>query len=238
MPASAPVRPRERLVALAAVVLVQLGLGAALISGFHVDVLKPNDLVSQLIEIALPQKPPPPPPLVEVRPQPTHRHKSASAAPKAEPKPIGGSPGPQPSHAPPVPTPIVPVHPAAPASGGGSGTGPAVGSGAGGGSGGQGYGEDDGGGTDLVQIAGEIRPSDYPQDLRARGIGGRVMMVFTVGTNGRVTSCTITRSSGVPELDALTCRLIQERFRYRPSTDRYGRPIADEVEGEHDWVAH
>jgi protein TonB len=53
-----------------------------------------------------------------------------------------------------------------------------------------------------------------------------------------VTSCTVTRSSGVAELDALTCRLIRERFRYRPSTDRYGRPIADEVEGEHDWVAH
>ena len=70
-----------------------------------------------------------------------------------------------------------------------------------------------------------------------RGIGGRVGMVFTVGANGRVTSCTVTRSSGVPELDSLTCRLIQQRFRYRPSTDRYGRPIPDEVEGEHDWVA-
>ena len=88
-----------------------------------------------------------------------------------------------------------------------------------------------------VQIAGEIRPSDYPRDLRERGIGGRVGMVFTVGANGRVTSCRITRSSGIPELDALTCRLIQQRFRYRPSTDRYGRPIPDEVEGEHDWIA-
>jgi protein TonB len=41
----------------------------------------------------------------------------------------------------------------------------------------------------------------------------------------------------VPELDALTCRLVQQRFVYRPSTDRYGRPIEDEVDGEHDWVA-
>ena len=100
-----------------------------------------------------------------------------------------------------------------------------------------GYGSGDEGGTDLVQIAGEILPSDYPRDLRERGIGGRVGIVFTVGINGRVTSCRVTRSSGVPELDALTCRLIQQRFRYRPSTDRYGRPIPDEVEGEHDWVA-
>ena len=40
-----------------------------------------------------------------------------------------------------------------------------------------------------------------------------------------------------PELDVLTCRLVQQRFVYRPSTDRYGRPIADQVEGEHEWVA-
>jgi protein TonB len=161
----------------------------------------------------------------------------AAAAPKTEPKPIGGSPGPVPSHVLPAPTPIVALHPSAPASGGGAGAGPALGSGAGGGSGGQGYGGDDEGGTDLVQIAGEILPSDYPRDLRERGVGGRVGILFTVGVDGRVTSCRVTRSSGVPELDVLTCRLIQERFRYRPSTDRYGRPIPDEVEGEHDWVA-
>ncbi|HEX5258741.1 MAG TPA: energy transducer TonB [Sphingomicrobium sp.] len=235
MPAQAEVRPRERLIALAAVALVQLGLGAALLSGFRVDVVRDKELVSRLIEIALP-KPPPPPPVAVVHPRPAQRHQAA--APKAAPRPIGGSPGPQPSHALPAPTPVVAVRPSAPPSGGGSGTGPALGSGAGGGSGGQGYGGDDEGGTDLVQIAGEILPSDYPRDLRERGIGGRVEMVFTVGTNGRVTSCRITRSSGVPELDALTCSLIQQRFRYRPSTDRYGRPIPDEVEGEHDWVAH
>ena len=234
MPAQTEVRPRERLIALAAVALVQLGLGAALLSGLRVDLPGRNELVSRLIEITLPH--PPPPAVPPLQPRPAKRNRSA--APKAQPRPIGGSPGPQPSHALPAPTPIVAVHPSAPPSGGGSGAGPAIGSGAGGGTGGQGYGGDDEGGTDLVQIAGAILPSDYPRDLRDRGIGGRVGIVFTVGPNGRVTSCTVTRSSGVLELDALTCRLIQERFRYRPSTDRYGRPIADEVDGEHDWVAH
>ena len=233
MPATADVRPRERLVALAGVVLVQLGLGAALLSGFRVDVLRKNELVSRLFEIAIPR---PPPRVVAVE-----QRRVASkpdAAPKAEPKPLGGTPGPQPSHALPAPTPVIALRPSVAASGGGSGTGPALGSGAGGGTGGEGYGGGTGGGgTDLVQIAGEILPSDYPRDLRERGIGGRVEILFTVGTSGRVTSCTVTRSSGVPELDSLTCRLIQERFRYRPSTDRYGRPIADEVEGEQDWVA-
>jgi periplasmic protein TonB len=233
MPAAEPLRPRERLAAFVAVVLVQAVLGAVLLSGLRVDLLKRNEVISRLIDITLPQPPPPPAPTIPVH-QSEH---PASAAPKAEPKRMGGSPGPVPSHALPAPTPIVAIHPAGPASGGGSGTGPATGAGAGGGTGGQGYGADDEGGTDLVQIAGEILPSDYPRDLRERGIGGRVGMVFTVAPNGRVTSCSVTRSSGVPELDALTCRLIQQRFRYRPSTDRYGRPIADEVEGEHDWVA-
>lgn len=234
MPAPAPVDPRERLIALVAVALVQLALGAALLIGLRIDILPRGELVPRLIDVALP-RPPPPPSLKVSRPRPAKR--SSSAAPKAQHKPIGGSKGAVPSHALPAPAPIVALRPTVPASGGGSGTGPAVGSGAGGGSGEEGYGRGDEGGTDLVQIAGEILPSDYPRDLRERGIGGRVGIVFTVGTNGRVTSCRVTRSSGVPELDVLTCRLIQQRFRYRPSTDRYGRPIPDEVEGEHDWVA-
>ena len=233
MPAKMPVRPRERLAALAGVLIVQLGLAAALLFGLRVDVLRQSELVSHLIDVSLQRALPPPAVHVQV-----HVAKHAStAAPRAVHKPMGGSPGPVPSHAMPSPAPIVALQPTAPASGGGTGAGPALGSGAGGGSGGQGFGADDEGGTDLVQIAGEIRPSDYPRDLRERGIGGRVEMVFTVGTNGRVTGCTVTRSSGVPELDALTCRLIQQRFRYRPSTDRYGRPIPDEVEGEHEWIA-
>jgi protein TonB len=242
MPAEAlgfgKISPRERLTALVAVSVVQLGLALALLIGFRVQLSRPADVVERLIEVALPKVPPPPVPI----PQPQARPKAArqpSSAPKAEPDRIGGSPGPQPARTLPTVSPVVAVRPSAPPSGGGSGAGPALGSGAGGGTGGSGYGAsgDGEGGTDLEQIAGEILPSDYPRGLRENGIGGRVEFVFTVGPNGRVTRCAVTRSSGVPELDALTCRLVQQRFRYRPSTDRFGRPIADEVEGEHIWVA-
>ena len=240
MPAAADrfgsVRPGERLWALAAVALVQLVLGFALVIGLRVPVKRAGDLVQQLIEIGLP----PPPPIVRTPPpKPTPRaEQHAAAAPKAAPAPLGGSPGPVPAHAQPSVTPAIAIRPTLPVSGGGTGNGPAIGSGSGGGTGGAGFGDDDDGGTDLVQIAGEIRPSDYPRNLREAGIGGRVGILFTVGVNGRVTRCTVTRGSGVPELDALTCRLIQERFRYRPSTDRYGRPIPDEVEGEHVWTSN
>jgi protein TonB len=189
--------------------------------------------VQHLIAVTL-QKPPLP--LVPLPPPPPRPQHHQAAAPKAAPEKLGGSPGPKPAHAPPSVTPIVALKPSAAPSGGGTGAGPAIGGGSGGGTGGNGYGDDEGG-TDLEQIAGEITARDYPRDLREAGVGGRVGVVFKVEPNGRVGRCTISRSSGVPELDALTCRLIQQRFVYRPSTDRYGRPIEDEVEGEHDWIA-
>lgn len=223
-------RPRERTIALAAVVAVQAALAVILFRGFHVGVTTPGEMIQRLVDVSLVK---PPPPLVPIeRPKPHHHQ---AAAPKAEPAKPGGSPGPKPAHAPPSVTPVVAVQPTAAPSGGGTGTGPALGAGAGGGTGGNGYGNDDGG-TDLEQIAGEITARDYPRDLREAAIGGRVQFTFRVEANGRVSRCSVTRSSGVPELDALTCRLVQQRFVYRPSTDRYGRPIPDDVDGEHDWI--
>jgi len=226
-------RPRERAYALAAVAAVQLALGFALLTGLRVSVTRSADAVQRLIEIAIPKPPPPPaPPPVQAERKAAHK---SSSAPRAELKPLGGSPGPHPAHAPPSVAPIVAVRPNAAPSGGGTGTGPAVGSGAGGGTGGQGFGAGEGG-TDLEHIAGEIRLSDYPPELGRAGIGGRVSVTFTVLPNGRVTGCRVTRSSRVPELDALTCRLIEQRFIFRPSMDRYGRPYADEVDWDHDWI--
>ncbi|MFL6755272.1 MAG: TonB family protein [Sphingomicrobium sp.] len=232
------VRPRERVTAFAAVALVQGALAFILLSGFRVDVSRSAEAVQRLIEITLvkpsPPPQPPPPPVLE-RPRKTERKQAA--APKSKPDELGGSPGPRPAHAPPSVAPVIAVKPTLAPSGGGTGQGPAAGAGAGGGAGGYGYGGG-GGGTELVQIAGEITPRDYPRRLREAGIGGIVGLSFRVEPTGFVSRCTVTQSSGVPELDALTCRLIVQRFRYRPSTDRYGRPIADTVDGEHEWIPH
>jgi protein TonB len=224
------VRPRERAYALAAVAGVQLALGLALLSGLQVKLSRPREAVDRLLDLTLARPQPPPPPVLR-----QERRSEQAAAPRTEPAPRGGSPAPKPAHATPSVTPVVAVPSVVAPAGGGPGTGPALGAGAGGGAGGQGYADRGEGGTDLEQIAGEITPRDYPRHLGQAGIGGRVGILFTVGVNGRVTRCTVTRSSGVPELDALTCRLIQQRFVFRPATDRYGRPVADEVEGEHIW---
>jgi len=220
-------RPRERAYALAAVVCVQAALGLALLVGLRVSVSRPADMVERLLNFSIP----PPPPRVLV-PEP-RRAKQNSSAPPAERAPLGGSPGPEPTHAPASVVPVVAVNPSAAPSGGGTGTGSALGSGAGGGSGGTGYGS--GGGRDLELLSGDITPQDYPHHLAKAGIGGTVRMLGTVQTNGRVTNCRVIRSSGVSELDGLTCRLIEQRFVYRPATDRNGRPVTDQVEIEWTW---
>ena len=223
-------RPRERAYALAAVLCVEFALGIGLLTGLRVPVGRPAEVVQRLLHFTLPPPPKPIPPKPEPKPA-----KEAASAPKAEPAPPGGSPGPKPAHAPPSVAPIVPIRPSVAPSVGGSGTGPALGSGAGGGTGGFGSGGSGRGGHDLELLSGDITPRDYPRHLARAGIGGTVTMRGTVTANGRVTGCRVTRSSGVPELDILTCRLIEQRFVYRPATDRYGRPVPDDVDIEWTW---
>lgn len=118
----------------------------------------------------------------------------------------------------------------------GQGTG-AGGEGEGTGSGGQGDGK--GGGnivTRAVKIAGAIRQSDYPKGQpRKRGVEEKVVAFYTVLPNGRVTDCTIQVSSGNAPLDASTCRLIEQRFRYRPARNSAGQTVADRTGWQQIW---
>lgn len=118
---------------------------------------------------------------------------------------------------------------------GGLGTG--TGSGRyGDGPGGGGDGDGDGGGfTPPRRIRGEIRDRDFPRELGEAGIGGTVAVIYTVEPDGRATNCRVTDSSGSPELDETTCRLIEQRFRFDPSRDGRGRPVRSRIVQDHVW---
>ncbi len=225
-------RGDERLPAIIAVIIVHLALGFALVRGLAVQFLPPAAPLTRLIELSLPPVPPPP----TFVPQPKPAKSRAAAAPAL----LAPKGGPQGSAKLKTLAPDVTRSPitTTPAPGGGAGSGTAIGSGAGGGTGGNGNGDgaggDDGGG-ELEQIAGSITNRDYPRALGQAGIGGTVELTFMVEVTGRVGRCTVTRSSGSPELDQLTCQLVQQRFRFRPATDRNGRPVAEEVDLEHVW---
>lgn len=94
------------------------------------------------------------------------------------------------------------------------------------GSGGTGIGGG-GGGSEARLIRGGIYDRDYPRAARRAEIEGTVIGEVTIGTNGRVRDCQVTRSSGSAELDETTCRLIVKRFRYAPARDARGEPVEE-----------
>lgn len=108
----------------------------------------------------------------------------------------------------------------------------------GGGTGGEGDGSGDG---EAVQgprrTAGRIAFRDLPEGLLAEGEEAAVRVIFTVLASGSVTGCRVDRSSGYPSIDSLTCRLIEQRFRYRPARDRNGRAVRSQVRETHTWYA-
>lgn len=88
------------------------------------------------------------------------------------------------------------------------------------------------------KIAGDIRSTrDYPKDSQQERIGKRVVILLTVGTDGKVSGCKVWRASGVPDADAITCKLASERFRFRPATDAQGAPVESTYGWEQRWFA-
>jgi protein TonB len=70
---------------------------------------------------------------------------------------------------------------------------------------------------------------DYPAQAQARGEEGTVQARLSVDTDGRVSACTVIRSSGHSSLDSATCRILERRARFTPAHDSSGRPTTDTV---------
>ncbi len=221
------------------------GLLAVLIFGFgtaHVPVTVPG-----LISVDL--RDPPPPPKPKQRPE---QRRAEKAAPKDEAGQRNLRNKATAIVAPPV-TPLIVPPPIAVAtradlgSAAQTGASPLPGPGRGAGSYGDGLG---GGGTggggdgtgDGEPVRGPRRTSgrlsfaDLPEETLAMGQEAAVTVVFAVNADGRVANCRIDRPSAHPAIDSLTCRLIEQRFRYRPALDRRGRPVRSFVRETHTWV--
>jgi protein TonB len=76
---------------------------------------------------------------------------------------------------------------------------------------------------------------DYPASAVRSGESGATGFRLDVGTNGRVSNCTVTSSSGSSALDTTTCRLLKSRARFSPATDSTGGPTTDTVTGRIVW---
>ena len=79
-------------------------------------------------------------------------------------------------------------------------------------------------------------PDNYPPAAQRAEAQGRVVASLTVGTDGRVTGCTITSSSGNSDLDDAVCRISKSRVRYSPAKDDAGNPVTSTVPLAVKWV--
>lgn len=228
--------PRARVWILLAVAVLHVGLGIAIMTGLAGRTMPLIGVPYPAIEAySVPLDPPPPAPTPVPASQPAGAE--GASAKRARSKPIVAAPARIPNRA----------ATAAPAASSGdatrsgansAGTGTGTGSGASG-TGTGGSGEGSGAGAQrAVKIAGDITATrDYPARTRNARIGTSVIVVLTVGTDGRVARCRIHQPGPDAAADAITCRLARERFRFRPATDRAGNPIESEFGWQQRWFA-
>lgn len=239
---------RDRIKSAAGVGFLHALLGYAFVTGLGFDVVAEVGEELKIFNVAQ-ELPPPPVELPPADEERSERRQTRDPEGAASPANLKDTPSPivapEPEIVIPVPPPVI----AAPAAGQGNADSagatdvPGPGTGAGGigtGLGSWRHGDGTGGGgggwaTPVRWISGRIRDRDYPRSALEAGISGTVFFRFVVGRNGRVTECDVTESSGNAALDATTCRIFLQRFRYRPARDAGGRPVPQELFGEHVW---
>ncbi|MBB4858068.1 protein TonB [Novosphingobium chloroacetimidivorans] len=81
-----------------------------------------------------------------------------------------------------------------------------------------------------------VTTSDYPAASLRRGEQGVARFEVAVGSDGKVTDCRVTSTSGAAELDAATCKYVARRARFDPATDGSGARVSGSYSGSIHWV--
>lgn len=196
----------SKVTALVIVALIHVAVGYALVTGLAYEAAKKviTKVTTVDIEEEKPkeEEPPPPPPKQDTPPPPI----------VAPPPPINIAPAPPPvtvvREAPPPPPVIVPTAapppPPPPA--------PSKAKGA----------------TPKGQNSWAARiQANYPTRAAREEREGTVGVRVSIGTDGRVTSCSVSSSSGSPDLDEAACDGMTRYARFNPALDSAGNPIAD-----------
>lgn len=77
--------------------------------------------------------------------------------------------------------------------------------------------------------------NDYPSRALREEREGTTGFRVTVSPEGRVSSCTVTSSSGSPDLDEAACSNITRRARFNPATDGEGNPTTGSYSNRVRW---
>lgn len=206
----------NKITALIIVALLHVVVGYALVTGLAYEAIKKVKEVTSAVNIEEekpPEEPPPPPPPKEKTPPPPI---------VAPPPPISfNAPAPQVqtvNQAPPIPAPPAPVAlPAPPAAPPPPRFTPKA-------------------AAPKGNPGNWATSNDYPSRALREEREGTTGFRVTVGTDGKVTDCQITRSSGSADLDDATCSNIRRRARFTPATDGDGNPTTGSYSNSIRWV--
>lgn len=80
-----------------------------------------------------------------------------------------------------------------------------------------------------------ITNDDYRTSWINRGLEGAAGFALRIDERGRVTDCSITRSTGHSVLDQATCRLLESRARFEPARDSDGMPVTGTYNSSVRW---
>ena len=188
------------------VVLLQFALGYAIITGLAYNVIKKatEDLKTFDVEEQPPppeEPPPPPKDMPKVPPPPTTPPPLVRMQAPTPPIQVIESPSPPPIP-PVVQAPAPPAPPPPPRK------------------------------VQSAQSAkGDLRSlfsaDDYPASAQSAGAEGTVQATLTIGPDGRIAGCNVTRSSGNSSLDSATCNILRRRAKFTPARDSNGQPTTD-----------
>jgi protein TonB len=77
---------------------------------------------------------------------------------------------------------------------------------------------------------------DYPSRALREEREGVTHFTLSVGPDGRVTNCSVTGSSGSPDLDDAACRALTRRARFAPATNGEGEPTSGTYSNSVRWT--
>jgi len=80
-----------------------------------------------------------------------------------------------------------------------------------------------------------IIEDDYPPAAWRAEQEGHVGLLLLVGTDGRVSDCTLLASSASERLDMHSCKLLTRRARFIPAVGKDGRPVSDRWNFSIEW---
>lgn len=207
-----------KVIAIVIVALIHAALGYAFVTGLAYKYVKAANEKLDVFDVEPP--PPPPPPEDPPPPPPDQPNLPPPPTTVVTPPPLIVTPQPSFMNTTPVIPPSQPIYPPTPPSPPAPPAPPRVSQAAG-----------------LKGNPGQFFGADnYPPAAQRAEAQGRVVASLTVGTDGRVSDCQVTTSSGNNDLDTTTCRIAKSRVRFTPAKDESGNPISSRYTLPVRWV--